>query len=152
MNSRLSYERECFLDNTGVAYLHSDLGYIDYIHNLLAIKLISEHGCSVSTLDLDKFDENLTLVISSKDWAEFSRSIDPRKHKNLKRVIVRTDQPLGAFFAFDALNSMPFVTIYSTDSNEESVALGDNMKNAFTFEFIEENGQVKVKTEAHIYF
>lgn len=148
----LSYEREWFLDNTGVAYLNPDLGYIDCVHNLLAIKLISEHGCSVSTLDLDKFDENLTLVISSKDWADFSRSIDPRKHKNLKRVIVRTDQPLGAFFAFDALNSMPFVTIYSTDSNEESVALGDNIKNAFTFEFIEENEQVKVKTEAHIYF
>lgn len=148
----LTYERERFLDNTGVAYFNSDLGCIDYTHNLLAIKLISEHGCSVSTLDLDKFDENLTLVISSKDWAEFSRSIEPRKHKNLKRVIVRTDRPLGAFFVFDALNSMPFVTIYSTDSNEESVALGDNMKNAFTFEFIEENGQVKVKTEAHIYF
>ncbi|MBJ6958544.1 hypothetical protein JG654_19735, partial [Vibrio cholerae] len=44
------------------------------------------------------------------------------------------------------------VTLYNPEINQKLTPLDENMGNAFEFEFIDKEGEVTVKVDAHIYY
>lgn len=144
--------REQFLEKTGVTYSNFDKGYIKRLHNLVALRLISNKGCPISKLNLDDIDKDFILIISNEDWSDLSKTMDVSQYSKVKRIMVPTISALGAFYIFNPKDNNPLVTVYSNGRDEESVLLGDNIKGAFDFDFVDDDGEtVKVKTEVHVY-
>lgn len=146
-----SYERERFLDNTGVGYASSSYRFIESIYNTIARTIITKKGSSLSALDFEALENKHLLVMTHKDWQNFTSSKDIDDYKDVKHHLVFSDEPLDAFYVYDTKESQTLVTLYNPEINQELTPLGENMGNAFEFEFIDKEGKVTVKVDAHIY-
>lgn len=146
------YGRERFLDNTGVGYSSNNYKFLEKIHNIIALKTISEKGSSLSELEFEDLENNHLLIMTHKDWQNFANSKDIDDYrKNVRHHLVLSDEPLGEFYVYDTKESPALVTLYNPDINQKLTPLGENMSNAFEFEFIDKEGEVTVKVDAHIY-
>ena len=146
-----SYERERFLDNTGVGYVSRSYRFIESIYNAIALTIITNKGSSLSVLDFEVLENNHLLVMTHKDWQNFTSSKDINDFKDVKHHLVFSDEPLDAFYVYDTKESQTLVTLYNPEINQELTPLDENMGNAFEFEFIDKEGKVTVKVDAHIY-
>ncbi|MFS1900868.1 hypothetical protein BCU43_005275 [Vibrio lentus] len=146
-----SYGRERFLDNTGVGYGSSSYRFIENIYNTIALTTITQKGSSLSELELEDLENNHLLVMTHKDWQNFTSSKDKDDYRDVKRHLVFSDEPLDAFYIYDTKECPPLVTLYNPKINQKLTPLDENMGNAFEFEFIDKEGEVTVKIDAHIY-
>lgn len=90
--------------------------------------------------------------MTHKDWQNFTSSKDIDDYRDVKRHLVLSDEPLDAFYVYDTKESPALVTLYNPEINQKLTPLDENMGNAFEFEFIDEEGEVTVKVDAHIYY
>lgn len=147
-----SYGRERFLDNTGVGYGTSSYRFIERIYNTIALTIITQKGSSLSELEFEDLEHNHLLVMTHKDWQNFTSSKDINGYRDVKRHLVFSDEPLDAFYVYDTKESPALVTLYNPEINQKLTPLDENMGNAFEFEFIDKEGEVTVKVDAHIYY
>jgi hypothetical protein len=146
-----SHGRERFLDNTGVGYGSSSYRFIESIYNTIALKIITQKGSSLSELEFEDLKDNHLLVMTHEDWKNFTSSKGIDDYRDVKRHLVFSGEPLDAFYVYDTKESPALVTLYNPEINQELTPLNENMGNAFEFEFIDKEGEVTVKVDAHIY-
>ncbi|WP_077666969.1 hypothetical protein [Salinivibrio sp. PR6] len=147
-----SYERERFLDNTGVGYSSGSCNVIKRIHNIVALKIITQKGLPLSELEFEALENHHLLVMTSEDWKNFTSSKDRSDYRDVKRYLVFSGDPLDAYYVYDTKESPALVTLYNPEIDQESTPLNKNMSNALEFEFIDKEGEVTVEIDAHIYF
>jgi hypothetical protein len=147
-----SYNRDMFLDNTGVGRCYSDYRIIKRIHHNIAHKMIATEGSPLSTLEFENLKDNDLLIMTHKDWQNFKKSKDIDEHRNIKRHLVTSETPLETFYIYNTEDCLPIVTLYSPEIDDKSTPLGENMSNAFDFRFVDKDGQITVEIDAHIYF
>lgn len=146
-----SYGRERFLDNTGVGYSSDSNQFIERIHNAVALKTITQKGSSLSELEFVDLQENHLLIMTHKDWQNFTSSKEIDDYRDVKRHLVFSNESLNAFYVYDTKECPALVTLYNPEINQKLTPLDENMGNAFEFQFIDEEGKVTVKVDAHIY-
>lgn len=89
--------------------------------------------------------------MTHKDWKNFTNSKDIDNYRDVKRHLIFSDEPLEVFYVYDTKECPALVTFYNPEINEKSTPLDENMDNVFEFEFIDKDGEVTVKVDAHIY-
>lgn len=143
--------REAFLDNNDVHYLFNARGVIEKIHDDLAFKQIEENGLALEALNLSDYNDERLIIITNHDWKAWAKDKTRTDLNRVNKHLVYTDAGLGSFFPFDINAIQPIATIYSP-TREGDGFLYDHLRDAFEFNFKDENGKVEIQAKAHIYY
>ncbi|MCU8028631.1 hypothetical protein L5M51_02415 [Shewanella sp. SM73] len=143
--------RSVFLDNNDVHYSFNARSVIERIHNDMAIEQITKNGSPLETLKPSDYDENKILVITNKDWEAWAREKTRTDLNRINKYLVFTGTALGSYFTYDTKASLPLATLYSPTSKGKG-SLHEHLRNAFEFDFRDENGKVEIQARAHVYY
>ncbi|MDA0144407.1 hypothetical protein OCT63_09215 [Vibrio sp. RW] len=143
--------RAKFLDNNDVHYSFNARRVIERIHNHLAFKQIEENGLALETLSLSDCNDDKLIIITKHDWEAWAKD-KPRTDLNkVNKHLVYTDTGLNSYFPFDMEATQPIATIYSP-TIEGTASLHEHLRDAFEFDFQDENGSVEIQAQVHIYY
>ncbi|OEF19475.1 hypothetical protein [Aliivibrio logei] len=143
--------RAVFLDNNDVSYSFNGRGVIEKIHNDLAIKKITKNGNPLEELKLSDCNENKILIITNKDWEVWSSEKSRTDLNRVNKHLVFTGTALGSYFTYDTKALLPLATLYSPTGKGKGSLL-EHLRNAFEFDFRDENGKVAIQAKAHVYY
>ncbi|EOE4713447.1 hypothetical protein ACKC6U_003404 [Vibrio vulnificus] len=143
--------RATFLDDNDVHYSFNARGVIERIHRHLAFKQIMENGRALETLNLSDCNDDKLIFITNHDWETWAKD-KPRADLNkVNKHLVYTDTGLNSYFPFDMETTQPIATIYSP-TIEGTGSLHEHLRDAFEFDFKDENGSVEIQALVHIYY
>ncbi|MFS1960091.1 hypothetical protein BCU31_008405 [Vibrio lentus] len=143
--------RAKFLDNNDVHYSFNARRVIERIHNHLAFQQIEEKGLALETLSLSDCNDEKLIIITKHDWEAWAKD-KPRTDLNkVNKHLVYTDTGLNSYFPFDMEATQPIATIYSP-TREGTGSLHEHLRDAFEFDFKDENGSVEIQAQVHIYY
>jgi hypothetical protein len=143
--------RAVFLDNNDVHYSFNARSVIERIHKDIAIKQITKNGSPLETLKPSDYDENKILVITNKDWEAWAREKTRTDLNRINKHLVFTGTALGSYFTYDTKAPLPLATLYSPTGKGKG-SLHEHLRNAFEFDFRDENGIVEIQARAHVYY
>ncbi|RPA23019.1 hypothetical protein [Shewanella frigidimarina] len=143
--------RVAFLDSNDVHRSFSTESVIESIHNDMAIKQIIKNGSPLETLKPSDYDENKILVITNNDWEAWASNKTRTDLNRINKHLVFTGTALDSYFTYDTKALLPLATLYSPTGKGKG-SLHEHLRNAFEFDFRDENGKVEVQARAHIYY
>lgn len=143
--------RAVFLSNNDAHYSFHAKSVIKRIHHEMAIKQIIKNGSPLETLKPSDYDENKILVITNKDWEAWASKQPQTDLNRINKHLVFTEKALDFYFTYDIKALLPLATLYSPTGKGKG-SLHEHLRDAFEFDFRDENGKVEVHVRAHIYY